>query len=174
ERGGGWGQGRGGDPAERGFRHFVNSEGEKPRGGQAKPDGTMGLVLNKPQCSCKTFHFARIGIERGVQKKKPDHREHKRARDETKSPQRYDQSPLVRCKFPRTPELSPDSSNADAKTKRRYRRTDRPDDPLAERLSQDPSRPVMRDLIAAAAGVGAQHRVQRRGGEAHVEHGGSP
>jgi len=44
--GGGLVQGRGGDPAERGFRHFVNSEGEKPRGGQAKPDGTMGLVLN--------------------------------------------------------------------------------------------------------------------------------
>jgi hypothetical protein len=57
--GGGLVQGRGVDPAERGFRHFVNPEGDEPRGGHAKPHGTMGLLLNKPQCSYKTFRFAR-------------------------------------------------------------------------------------------------------------------
>ncbi len=121
----------------------------------------------------KPFTSRELESNAGVEKKKPDHREHKRASDETKSSQRYDQSPLLRFKFQRTPELSPDSSNADAKTDRCCRRADRPDDPLPERLGHDPSRPVMRDLIASAAAVGAQHRVQCHGGEAHVEHGGS-
>src|SRR5262249_19305328 len=73
---GGLVQGRGGDPAERTFRHFVNAEGKQPRGGDAKPYRPIGLLLNQLQGACKTLGFARIGIERGVQKKKPDHREH--------------------------------------------------------------------------------------------------
>src|SRR5438132_13009571 len=31
----------------------------------------MGLLLNKPQCACKPLRFARIGIERSIQKKSP-------------------------------------------------------------------------------------------------------
>ena len=55
--GGGSVRRRGGDPAERTFRHFVNSEGEQPRSGDAKPYGSMGLLLNQLQGACKTFRF---------------------------------------------------------------------------------------------------------------------
>ena len=134
----------------------------------------MGLLLNKPQCACKPLRFARIGIERGIQKEKSDHRKHQRACHEAKSPQCDDQSPLLGFKVQPTPELSPQSSNADPKTNRRDRRADRCDDPLPERLGEHPSRPVTRDLIATCALIPAQHRAQGHGGEAHVEEGGDP
>ena len=55
---GGLVRGRGGDPAERTFRQFVNAEGKQPRGRDAKPYGPIGLLLNQLQGACKTLGFA--------------------------------------------------------------------------------------------------------------------
>jgi hypothetical protein len=78
-----------------------------------------------------------------------------RTRGEAKSSERRDQPPLPLFKFKPPLELTPTSLDADSNADRRCRHADHPDDPLPERLRQDPSRPLMRGLISAPAAVPA-------------------
>src|SRR5262249_13461778 len=50
---GGLVQGRGGDPAERTFRHFVNAEGKQPPGGGAQANRTIRFLFYQLQHPCQ-------------------------------------------------------------------------------------------------------------------------
>jgi hypothetical protein len=121
-------------------------------------------VLNNPKRSRKTFCFARSGIYRGEQEKKPDHCKYKRTGQKSGNAELRHDFALLLLGIKAAVEIGaqPTDSNADASDQKGD--THRANEPSPEWLGKQLSRPFMGDLITVASAVGTEDRPLARTG----------